>query len=165
MRSKGTREIHHFLLLVLILEGAFCQPQTASPARQLLLENETVRIFRVVIPPGSGSKLNELTDTVVVDIKDEKATFIPMKVSTTIENKGDSDSIELLIQPKKHWDAEVKPCQAPMQCTRETRMAGGLAIAWTTTLFTNGFITATLHRLDRGGTLNSSYYRRGAAIN
>jgi hypothetical protein len=35
---------------------------------------------------------------------------------------------------------------------------GNEPIAWTTTLFTNGFVTAATHKLARGGTLTSSYY-------
>jgi hypothetical protein len=35
---------------------------------------------------------------------------------------------------------------------------GGSAVAWTTTLFSNGFVTAMRHKMVRGGTLSSSYY-------
>jgi len=131
--------------------------QPSDTTRELLLENAAVRIFRTTVPPGATLRLNENGDTFVVDLQSEKAIFLAKGTATNLQNSSAEDTVDLLIQPKTHWDAEVRPCGAPMKCTRESSM-GGEPIAWTTTLFTSGFLTATYHKVVRGGTLDSSYF-------
>jgi hypothetical protein len=131
--------------------------QTAGPQTQLVLENEFVRVSRITIPPKGEFKVAESNDAVVVRLQGESAQFVPKGEPVTETNATDRDEVELLVELKKHWDVEMRPCSFPKTCTRETKM-GQEPIAWTTTLFTNGFMTATMHKVVRGGTLTSSYY-------
>lgn len=142
---------------VVLLLGACAAAQTAGAASQLLLENDFVRVSRVTIPPNGSLTLSEKTDAVLLRIAGESAEFLPKGKSAQEMNTSAAGAVDLLIELKKHWDAEVVPCTYPKQCTRTTQM-GGESIAWTTTLFTNGFLTAATHKLVRGGTLTSSYY-------
>jgi hypothetical protein len=92
-----------------------------------------------------------------VRLQDETARFIPKGRQFEESSGTDPSAVELLIGIKRHWDAEMRPCAYPMKCTRET-VVGNEPIASTTTLFTNGFVTAATHKVKQGGTLTSSYY-------
>jgi hypothetical protein len=139
------------VLAVWLVASAVGQAVAGSP--EPLLDNEFVRVSRL------ASSITALTvdaksDTVLVRIADGTAKFVP---KGTIVRDANPANVDLIIDLKKHWDAEVLPCSYPKQCTRETQMSGE-TIAWSTTLFTNGFITATTHRLAPHATLDSSYY-------
>jgi len=134
---------------------ALCQ--APENVRELVLENEQVHVSRVSVAPHSKAQLRQARDTVVVHLDDGEAEFFRLQSLATVDNPGDKPTTEIIVELKRHWDAEVHLCAAPMRCTRETTMAGN-TIAWTTTLFSNGFLTAMRHKLVRGGTLNSSYY-------
>jgi hypothetical protein len=140
-----------------LLLGACAVAQTAGAASQLLLENDFVRVSRITIAPRGSITLTEKTDAVLLRISSESAEFMPKGKSVQEANASDAEAVDLVIALTRHWDAEVLPCSYPKQCTRTTQM-GGEPIAWTTTLFTNGFITASTHKVVRGGTLTSSYY-------
>jgi hypothetical protein len=156
-----TRQADHLanatlrVLAVLLLLTALAAAQ--SPEPQLVLENDFVRVNRVTIPAKQEFSVPTKNDTVAVRLQDESARFIPKGDRVAETNTTDQDAVELLVDLKRHWDAEVHPCSFPKTCTRETRM-GTEPIAWTTTLFTNGFLTATTHKVVQGGTLTSSYY-------
>lgn len=155
MKPQGITANAIILLLVLLVLTPFVSSQTAEP--QLVLENEFVRILRVTISAKQDFSMLTRNDTVAVRLQDETARFIPKGARVAETNTADQDAVELLVEVKKHWDAEVRPCTFPKSCTRETKI-GTEPIAWTTTLFTNGFLTATTHKVLRSGTLTSSYY-------
>jgi hypothetical protein len=144
------------LVIVLTLITS-AKAQSAEPSSQLVLENEFVRINRVTIPPKADFSVVGKNDTVAVRLQDEAERFIPAGGRITEVNSTDHVNTVLLVELKKHRDAEMRPCSFPMKCTRETKV-GDESIAWTTTLFTNGFVTGTTHKVIRGGTLTSSYY-------
>jgi len=131
--------------------------QDSSPIPQLVLENEFVRVERVTIPPKRQFSREQKKDAVAVRLQEETAEFVPTGTKLSVENSSEKDATMLLVEINKHWDAEMRPCAYPMKCVRETR-AGGEAIAWTTTLFTNGFVGVATHKVVRGATLTSSYY-------
>jgi hypothetical protein len=121
----------------------------------LLLDNDFVRVSRV--PAEEGLKEDDKSDRVIVSIAQENAKFVSKSAGLDESKAANHTGGDLVIELKKHWEAEMRPCSYPMKCTHETQM-GSDTIAWTTTLFTNGFITATTHKLVRHGTLASSYY-------
>jgi hypothetical protein len=139
-----------FLVLV-----ALAQAQVASTVLPLVLDNGLIRVSR--LPADEGLRVDDKSDRVVVSIPQETATFISRGAGLEQSKTTDLRSGDLVIELKKHWDAEMRPCSYPMKCTHETQM-GSDTIAWTTTLFTNGFVTAATHKLVRRGTLASSYY-------
>jgi hypothetical protein len=143
------------LVAVSLILTAIAGAQNAEP--QLVLENDFVRVSRVTIPAKQDFSIVTKNDTVAVRLQDDSARFIPKGDRVAESNTTDNDAVELLVEVKKHWEAEVHPCAFPKTCTHETRM-GTEPIAWTTTLFTNGFLTATTHKVVQGGTLTSSYY-------
>jgi len=142
------RPLTFFVLSQLLCAIAAAQT-AASP--QPLLDNEFVRVTRVSQPLHP----NDDTDRALVQLSGETAIFIPK--GSAIHVTSPVDPNDLIVELKNHWDVEVKPCAYPKQCTHETRM-GGETVAWSTTLFTNGFVTATTHRLALHATLDSSYY-------
>jgi len=157
------RKLLHVRISSLICALVYCAvfaaagaAQATEPA-QLVIENDFVRATRVTIPVKGEFAPLEKYDAVLVRLPDETARFIAKGDRISETNTTDHDVVELLIEMKKHWDAEMRPCAAPKNCTRETKM-GGETIAWTTTLFTNGFVTVTTQKVVRGGTLTSSYY-------
>jgi hypothetical protein len=145
-----------FLALVLVLATSTAA-QTQEPKPQLVLENEFVRILRVTTPAHSEFNPVEKNDSVLVRLQDETSRFVPRGTRVSETNKTDIDAVVLLVELKNHRDAKMRPCSYPMRCTRETKI-GEDPIAWTTTNFTNGFVTAATHKVVRGGTLTSSYY-------
>jgi hypothetical protein len=141
---------------ILLLLTAFSAAQTSNQAPQVILDNGFIRVSRITNP--AESPLAFESDSVVVRLQDETARFIPKGDRFKESDTTDRGAVKLLlVEIKKHWDAEVRPCTYPMKCTHETTI-GNEPIAWATTLFTNGFITAATHKVKRGGTLTSSYY-------
>lgn len=63
----------------------------------------------------------------------------------------------IVVELSRHWDAEMRLCTEPKTCAHPIRV-GGFEIGQTTSLFSNGFVTAYRHRMERGGTLATSYY-------
>lgn len=153
-----SNRLPNLLFFLLIFAGSpYAQDATAFRQPLVLLDNDQVHITRLVLPAKSRVPLDSGADTFAVRLGDETVTFVAKGARSVRENPSDSEVVDLLIRPKRHWDTEVRPCAEPMKCSRETRM-GKETIAWTTTLFTNGFLTASTHRVVRGGTLDSSYY-------
>ncbi len=142
---------------------------------QLVEENDYYRVFRADLVPDAVSRVDQHgRDTVVValgeglslttrksinpeKLKDGEARFLPRESAPQIVNVGNSLPQLLMIELKRHWDAEVRACSEPSTCTRPIRM-GEASIGETTSLLSNGFITVQRHRLDAGGTLDSSYF-------
>jgi hypothetical protein len=141
--------------VLLLGVSAFAQSSPIAP--QLLLDNDVVRVSRITLPAKGEISLGGDRDVVLVKLHDELARFIPKGNRVQERNASDHDSSGLLIELKKHWDVDVHACSYPMKCTRETTV-GQETVAWTTTLFTNGFVTGSVHKLARHGTLASSYY-------
>jgi hypothetical protein len=123
----------------------------------LLIDNDLVRVSRITIPLSGDLNLKGKSDTVLVRLSDETASFIPKGPVVQDKNSGQHDVVDLLVELKKHWNPPVHACAAPAQCTHETKI-GQDTIAWSTTLFTNGFLTGISHKLVESGTLTSSYY-------
>jgi hypothetical protein len=146
-----------FIHVLALMLGASATGQSNNASPQLLLENDFVRVSRITVPAKGDITIQEKSDAVLVRVLDETARFVPAGTTVRDASSGDQAAAELLVTVKKHWDVEMHPCSYPKQCVHETQM-GGQTIAWTTTLFSNGFISAATHKLDRGGSLTSSYY-------
>lgn len=144
------------VLLSLIITAA-ATAQTASPSPQLILDNDFVRVLRITLPPNGSIQQDEKNDTVLVRLSDESAKFLTKGTAVQDTNSGQNEIIDIIVELKKHWNSPVRTCAAPAQCTHETKV-GHDPIAWSTTLFTNGFLTAISHKLVEAGTLTSSYY-------
>lgn len=83
--------------------------------------------------------------------------FLPMDSVTHLANTRSSAVFALIAELKQHWEPPMRTCSEPSRCTHPIRM-GEAVIGETTSLFTNGFVTAYQHRLDPGATLDSSYF-------
>ena len=145
------------LLITIALLARCAVAQTSDAAPQLLLDNDFVRVSRITIAPNGALDLDEKSDAVLVRLSDETAKFLPKGTPVHDANTGQQDIVDLVVGLKKHWAPAVHSCAAPAQCTHETKV-GHDPIAWSTTLFTNGFLTAVTHKLVESGTLTSSYY-------
>ena len=92
---------------------------------------------------------------------DGDVRFVGRDSHASLIHSGANLAQVLLIGLKRHWDAEIRLCGFPQTCVRPIR-AGGQQIGQSESLFTNGFVTAYRHRIDKGGTLSSSYYSKKA---
>lgn len=143
--------------------------------RKLLEENKYFKVLRVDLAEGSATTIDHPgRDAVVVSfgeglilsagkaseadhLKDGEAQFVPMATSAKVVNSMSTMVQALIVELKQHWENPVQACALPSKCTRPI-VIGDFPIGETTTLFTNGFVTAYQHRLDKGGTLSSSYF-------
>jgi quercetin dioxygenase-like cupin family protein len=147
-------------------------PDTES---QVVEENQYFRVSRVQLAAGITTRIDQHGRDIVVlalgeglallapkaaesiILKDGEAQFLSRGIGPRVANSANSTVPLLVVELKQHWDAEVRVCSDSVKCTRSIRM-GEFSIGETTSLFTNGFVTGYQHRLDRGGTLNSSYF-------
>lgn len=152
-----------FLLFAVPL--VYAQQPSPTASSELLLDNDYVRIARLEVSPGAFYLLPREHDSVVINLPDghsggsvsqqtEEVNFIPKGASL---RRLEGPARAVVVELKHHWDAEVRLCQEPRTCSHSI-LAGGLEIGQTTSLFSNGFLTAYRHRLVKGGTLDSSYY-------
>lgn len=144
------------LAIVFLVFGVAAGQVNNEVSRDLVLDNNFVHVERVTLPSGSALKFRTQGDSVVVHRSGE-AEFMKSGTEISLTNAANPPATEFLVRLKKHWEIPIHACREPMKCTRETQM-GGEPVAWTTTLFTNGFLTASRHRVVPGGTLTSSYY-------
>src|SRR5581483_3788607 len=159
-----------------IIESAKPAEQvTIRPNVQLVEDNSYFRVSRlefgqgataaieqhdhdcVLIALGEGLTLASRKASIPETLKFGDVRFLPRGAAPEIANARNASSQLILGELKHHWDAEVRTCLDPGNCARPIRM-GDAEIGTTTTLFTNGFITGYQHRLDRGGSLSSSYF-------
>lgn len=162
------------LLLAAVDSLTALAPQEREPvARQLVLENDHARVSRFWLKPKANTEFRSAEDSIIVGLTNGTSLTIPHNQpyplgpgevrflarpsQLTLENLDDKPSISLVVELKRHWDVPMKACSAPSNCTRPVRV-GSLQVGETTTLLSNGFVTVMRHRLDRGGTLQSSYY-------
>lgn len=148
--------------------------QTASEGHELLEENNFFRISRWEVAAGQTASVVNKRDLVVVAQSEVEAKikrppeattlmsqgevrFVPRGEQLTIENPYTESAKILVAVLKNHWDAEIRECTEPKKCSHPIR-TGPLEVGESTLLFTNGFLTAYRYRLDRGGTLDTSYY-------
>ena len=163
--------LRHNLLRVLLVCGAMDalvlgQAGTVSipaPGPELAFDNDYFRVLRVAVPAGEIPIHGEQSrDVVIVPIvppapgRDIGVIFVAKGSPPHVTPLADPYEA-LVIEVKKHWEAEVRSCASPMTCTHKIT-AGGLDVGETTLLFGNGFVTAYRHHLISGGTLDSSYH-------
>ena len=155
--------------------GAKTSASVSGPDSQLAEENEYFRVTKVQLPPGTAGEVGHRDRDAVFltlgkgltvsrektgasdDLREGEVRFLPRESSLQIANTGTSLTQLLVVELKRHWDGEIRPCSEFSKCTRPIRIRD-LTIGETTSVFTNGFITSYRHRLDRGGTLSSSYF-------
>jgi hypothetical protein len=162
---------------VCMAQSAAVVPITKEPSHHLVFENEYVRVFKVEVAPHAETLYHKhdvdyvfvtLGDSDVesvrigeppvrLQLKDGETRFTKGGFAHKAVNLSDKPFVNVTVELKKHFDAEMKSCAEPMKCTRDV-VLGGASLGDSTSLFTNGFITATRHHLLRGGTLSSSYY-------
>ena len=142
---------------------------------RLLEDNEHFRVQRIdLVGESKVSVVERGRDLIVVALGDglslsfgnrldpEKLVegevrFVNGSLHPTIFHRGDETSLVLVVELSRHWDAEMRLCTEPKTCAHPIRV-GGFEIGQTTSLFSNGFVTAYRHRMERGGTLATSYY-------
>jgi len=169
-------------LIVFILLVATAWPQntdsTSSGSSQLpprvLEDNGSYQVQRLDLSSASHLRLAQSSDAVIVTLgdgivlanskesrvdrlSDGDVRFFNRGTSAELTASSSGSSQILAIELKHHWDQEISLCEEPKACTHTIR-AGGMEIGTSTSLFTNGFITAYRDRIDRGGTLSTSYY-------
>lgn len=148
--------------------------QTASEEYELLEENDFFRISRWEVAAGQTASIVDKRDFIVIAQSEVEARikrpgeatvlmsqggvrFVPRGEQLTIENPDIKPAKVLIAVIKNHWDAGIRECIEPKKCSHPIR-TGSLEIGESTLLFTNGFLTAYSYRLDRSGTLDTSYY-------
>ncbi|MGE5114525.1 MAG: hypothetical protein ACM3JB_27000 [Acidobacteriaceae bacterium] len=94
-------------------------------------------------------------DAVVVPLTGAPPSFLER--GSTFEFDPSTSGTTIVVELKKHWDAPIKQCAAPKTCARPIKAMGSV-IGETTSLFGNGFVSLFAHRIDRGGSLTSSYF-------
>jgi hypothetical protein len=149
-------------------------PVSNEQHHHLVLENEYVRVYSVEVASHAETLYHQhdldyifvtLGDSDVDSVrvgeqpahlllKDGEVRFTKGGFAHKAVNNSDKPFKNVTIELKKHFDAEMRICADPMKCVHEI----GSGIGESTSLFSNGFITATHHHLKRGGTLSSSYY-------
>lgn len=143
--------------------------------KETVEENPYFRVFRLQIPAGATKTFeSHERDAVLVSLEENLGLtthkpyestslenggvrFLPMGSVTHLVNTGSSAVFVLIAELKQHWEPPMRTCSEPAKCTHPIRM-GESVIGETTSLFTNGFVTAYQHRLDPGATLDSSYF-------
>ncbi|HEY1802275.1 MAG TPA: hypothetical protein VGG46_15220 [Terriglobales bacterium] len=150
---------------------------SSSPAvrREIVEENPYFRVFRLQITAGAETDLESHGRDAVLIVLGEnlalsaqksgeaaslingEARFLPMGSISHLTNSGTTTVTALIAEIKQHWASAMHSCSEPAKCTHPIRM-GEAMIGETTSLFTNGFVTAYRHRLDPGATLASSYF-------
>jgi hypothetical protein len=152
------------------------QPSPPGVSSLLLDENAYYSAAMIDLPVGADTQIRQIKRDVVdcgsrwgplnlifskspnaEQIATDEVRFLARDTDLRILNSSDKPSQALVIELKQHWDAEVRTCVEPMKCSRPIRM-GANEIGDTTSLFTNGFITAYRHRLVVRGTRTSRYY-------
>jgi hypothetical protein len=146
-----------------------------EPGSQLLEENEYFRVVRanvvagattaiehhgrdaVVLSLGEGLRLSVGTAPEPGPLKEGEARFLPLARGAKVANLEDRTLQMIVVELKQHWEPDVHVCSEPSKCSRPI-VIGDFPVGETTSLFTNGFVTAYSHRLDRGGTLSSAYF-------
>jgi hypothetical protein len=142
----------------------------------VLDENDFFRVTRVVLAAGKATPtLDRSQDLVIISLSGKslaieyaerhssnalaqgEVRFLTRGSGVIISNRGEDPAEFITAALKHHFDAEVRPCAEPRKCSHPIQV-GPAQIGESTLLFSNGFVTAYSHRLDRGGTLASSYY-------
>lgn len=169
-----------------LLALGIAEAQVASPSpnnsdnnpesSQLAAENAYYQVTRLLLPGAStvkvlqhghdavivvvGDGVAELTlpkSTESLKLKNGDVKFSPNGASPSLSNEGPTTLEILVVELKHHWNAEIRPCSVFANCTRSIG-GGNVEIGETTSLFSNGFISAYRHRLTAGGSLTSSYF-------
>lgn len=152
------------------------QEPSKTPAQRVLDENDFFRVIRLQLTAGQATTISGRgQDSIVVallgknlvarDVQGNASSqlpqgevrFVSRGSPIVILNVGEDPAEIVAAFLKHHFDAEVRPCVEPHKCTRPIE-TGAKQIGESTLLFTSGFIVAYRHRLERGGTLVSSYY-------
>jgi hypothetical protein len=141
---------------------------------ELAAENNYYLANRLAIPAGSVVQVPQHgRDAILIMLGDAMAEF-KLEPSDEPQNLGfgevrflsrgshpiltSDNALEILVvELKQHWDPEMRLCTEPAKCRHTIRM-DSKEIGDSTSLFTNGFITAYRHHLVIRATLTSSYY-------
>lgn len=75
-------------------------------------------------------------------------------------NDGEKPFVNLTIEIKRSWNTAMRRCEEPQRCQRAIRV-GDLSVGRSTSLFTNGFVSAYRYELVPGGTISSNFYAPG----
>lgn len=117
---------------------------------EVVLENPEVQVTRYAIDPQNPLQ---------VTFTDGDGVVVPMqgvKWSAAISANSESEAATVLaVHLKHHWAAMLRKCED--QCARPIKIEDHV-IGETRSLFTNHYVSAYRHELDRGGSLSSSYF-------
>jgi hypothetical protein len=156
-------------------------PVENEPHHHLVFENEYVRVFKVEVAPHEATLVHrhkrdyvvvtigdaEVTNAVVGkepkkwSFKDGDVTFLEASGEKSFAhqavNEGDKPFENVTIEIKRSWNTEMRNCADPLKCERTIRV-GDFEVGTSTSLFTNGFLSAYRYRAKPGATISSNFY-------
>lgn len=156
-------------------------PVENEPHHHLVFENEYVRVFKVEVAPHEATLVHrhkrdyvvvtigdaEVTNAVVGkepkqwSFKDGDVTFLEASGAKSFAhkavNEGDKNFENVTIELKRSWNTGMRNCSEPLKCDRTIRV-GDFEVGTSTSLFTNGFVSAYRYRAQPGATINSNFY-------
>ena len=106
----------------------------------------------VVIALGEGGALSSSADVPPVTLLNGEPRFLPAGGGSRILNLGSKPLLIFVIGLKQHWNAEMRVCAEQKKCTHPIRN-DSVEVGQSTSLFSNGFVTASRHRLASGRAL------------
>lgn len=174
------------VLLLSIIAAAQAAKETEVPVENephhhLVFENEYVRVFKVEVAPHEATLVHRHErDYVVVTIgdaevtnagvgkepkkwnfKDADVTFLEANGEKSFAHKAVNEGGKIFenvtIEIKRSWNTAMRNCTDPLKCERTIRV-GDFEVGASTSLFTNGFVSAYRYRAKPGATISSNFY-------
>jgi hypothetical protein len=162
--------------LLLPLSALRSYSQSSNPNVELLIENAEVKVTRytgspgqvvevkasggdaVVVPAGAVSWAPSPADSSPLSAVRGDAIFVAEGNHVYVrQSEAESSFVLYGIDLKHHWQSTLRKCEEPKECARPITIAGQV-IGETRKLFTNNYVSAFRHELEKDGTLNSSYF-------
>jgi hypothetical protein len=149
--------------------------QGSAPESKVLLDNPEVRVTRFDVGRDAFKVKADDGDVVVVAAGEVKFTPALEANSEFLMHAGEARYVVQGSHPevycgaettscavyavdlRHHWQSTLRICEEPKQCSRQIKV-GDMVIGETRQLFTNNYVSAYRHELEKGGTLNSSYF-------
>jgi hypothetical protein len=111
----------------------------------------------VIVITGDAIVFTSSENSVPVTLSPGEVRFVKKGLHPVLANNAQNPAQVIFAALQQSWGAEIRACAEPMKCTHPIQ-TGPTQIGQSTTLFTNGFITAYRHYLVKGGDLSSSYF-------
>jgi hypothetical protein len=103
----------------------------------------------VVIALGEGAALAPSAELAPNVLLNGEPRFLPAGNHPKILNLGGKPLLVFVVELKQHWDAEMRVCADLRKCTHPIRH-DSVEVGQSTSLFSNGFVSAFRNRLASG---------------